>query len=598
MTLTSGFYNSQNGDRRYSAEDFGRIFNGIITDGVFAAIGSKMFVRAVSGMRIAVGSGRAWIDGTWVNNDTDFNLQLANGASVGDRIDMVVLEVNREDNVRAASIKVISGTASSSPTDPTLENSGRTIQKPLAKIYVVQGASTINQARITNLTGTNVFPYVTSPVKDLSLDVWTQQFEEWFNGVKGTVGSDAVAKVDQLGKKVDAFDNRVTVLENRQYSERPWKMGFVHIMDNANTSTKISYSGDAQLFHTPASKNGPGSWAIWPWLQEVRPYIVGTDGRARARLNPNNYEYTDNGLYRRLDERSGEGVYIWIPKIFYKNTASNNSRAVEFSNVKADSTWNDDPFRRASNEVLEGMWIPMFYMDDRGTSLSSRAPYYNVSLDDMWRKAKSWSNRQVLFGGPMYYLLRDIITMLGRTMDSQAAFGQGLRQQSKKNDEVVGGGMFYGTDNNTTTFNKILHSNVLGSMTYCLWDPYCIALNRKYLMSEYYQYNATGSGYIDTGLIDGPKGIPYQLQSIMGNKYFHTKFSSVNATNFNNGAADISIPTDKAEISFAIRMGGFNTAAENGINLIDYRWTQAYKAADTCSAAMLFPPAGYTPYNL
>ena len=36
MGQKSGFFNSVNGDRRYNAEDIGRMFDGIIRDGVFA----------------------------------------------------------------------------------------------------------------------------------------------------------------------------------------------------------------------------------------------------------------------------------------------------------------------------------------------------------------------------------------------------------------------------------------------------------------------------------------------------------------------------------------------------------------------------------
>ena len=38
MSITSGFYNSYNGDRRYNAEQMSAIFDGIINDGVFSNI--------------------------------------------------------------------------------------------------------------------------------------------------------------------------------------------------------------------------------------------------------------------------------------------------------------------------------------------------------------------------------------------------------------------------------------------------------------------------------------------------------------------------------------------------------------------------------
>ena len=38
MSFKYGFYNSVNGDRRYDAVDFGRIFDGVINDGVFGTV--------------------------------------------------------------------------------------------------------------------------------------------------------------------------------------------------------------------------------------------------------------------------------------------------------------------------------------------------------------------------------------------------------------------------------------------------------------------------------------------------------------------------------------------------------------------------------
>ena len=42
--LKYGFYDAVDRDRAYDAEDMGRLFEGIITDGVFAAVGDKFFV--------------------------------------------------------------------------------------------------------------------------------------------------------------------------------------------------------------------------------------------------------------------------------------------------------------------------------------------------------------------------------------------------------------------------------------------------------------------------------------------------------------------------------------------------------------------------
>ena len=49
MSVTCGFYNSLNGDRKYNAIQMGRIFDGLIGDGVFATVGNAFVVKAANG---------------------------------------------------------------------------------------------------------------------------------------------------------------------------------------------------------------------------------------------------------------------------------------------------------------------------------------------------------------------------------------------------------------------------------------------------------------------------------------------------------------------------------------------------------------------
>lgn len=52
MTVTFGFYNSLNSDRLYNALQMSSLFDGIITDGVFASIGTSMIVTPDSGLSV------------------------------------------------------------------------------------------------------------------------------------------------------------------------------------------------------------------------------------------------------------------------------------------------------------------------------------------------------------------------------------------------------------------------------------------------------------------------------------------------------------------------------------------------------------------
>lgn len=197
MALTSGFYNSKNGDRKYNAEQMSAIFDGIINDGVLANIGTAFAVTATTGNTVNVGIGRAWFNSTWINNDSILSLTLDESSVLLNRIDAVIIEVDRSDNVRAASIKVKKGTEASSPTNPTMTNTEFVHQYPLAYIYRGANTSSITQGNITNAVGTSSCPYVTGILQVQSIDnivaQWQAQWIEWYVNETATTEAQADA---------------------------------------------------------------------------------------------------------------------------------------------------------------------------------------------------------------------------------------------------------------------------------------------------------------------------------------------------------------------------------------------------------------------
>lgn len=178
MSVTYGFYNSLNGDRKYNAEQISSIFDGLIVDGVFASIGTAFSVKAAGGLTINVGIGKAWFNHTWTLNDSILPLTAPESEVLLDRIDAVVLEVNGLESVRENSIKIITGTPSSAPVRPTLENEGNVHQYPLAYIYRKFGSAVITQADITNMVGTDSTPFVTGILQTISLDELLGQWQD------------------------------------------------------------------------------------------------------------------------------------------------------------------------------------------------------------------------------------------------------------------------------------------------------------------------------------------------------------------------------------------------------------------------------------
>lgn len=170
MSVSSGFFNSLNGDRKYNAAQMSAIFDGLIIDGVFASIGTAFAVKAAGGLTVNVGIGKAWFDHTWTVNDSILPMTAPEAEVLLDRIDAVVLEVNGMESVRNNTIKFVKGNPSSAPSRPTLTNEGNVHQYPLCYIYRKYGTAVINQADITPMVGTESTPFVTGILQTIGLD--------------------------------------------------------------------------------------------------------------------------------------------------------------------------------------------------------------------------------------------------------------------------------------------------------------------------------------------------------------------------------------------------------------------------------------------
>lgn len=169
MAITSGFFDSVNGDRKYSAQQFGSLFTGIISDGVFSGVGGGLRVESRSS-QVYINSGRAWCRGTWIDNDAYASLNVpANSHPNYSRYDAVVLTFDSSSSVRRNSIDYISGVAAATPLKPTLKNDSLTKQMPLCYIFRPANSTTITQSNIESTIGTSACPYITGPLKTIDM---------------------------------------------------------------------------------------------------------------------------------------------------------------------------------------------------------------------------------------------------------------------------------------------------------------------------------------------------------------------------------------------------------------------------------------------
>lgn len=264
MAITYGFYNSQDGDRKYNAVQMSSIFDGIIEDGIFQSIGTAMAVTASTGKTVVVGVGRAWFDHTWTLNDSGYPIELPESEVLLDRIDAVVLEVDASVAVRANSFKVVEGAPASNPQRPSLVNNETTHQHALAYILRKAGTEEVTQADITNVIGTSETPYVTGPLSIITADAmlaqWQSEFDQWFESLEDTLSGDVAANLaNQIMQKVDKTSVIDDLDEIAATTEEGYVAGALAVKD-LNSKRTVLYdtpiSGEPKTYALDKSANG------------------------------------------------------------------------------------------------------------------------------------------------------------------------------------------------------------------------------------------------------------------------------------------------------------------------------------------------------
>lgn len=248
MAVISGFFDAildvstGQPDRKYSADDFGAIFDGIISDGIFEKYPDSVydsttktwspFKVVASGndvnaeyLEVIVNPGRAWLDRTWTLNDSTYPLHLDPRNIANPRIDRIFIKVDKDSRVN--SIQILKGDTSHvnpTPKPTPVDPNNRVIYHLIAEVYVgaiqdvgdIQIKSSEIKDYINKPGGT---PYVKSNVTDPTITVdtilnnlekefdsyqskYSENFLAWFDSIKDSIGSVTDDQAIQLAEMV------------------------------------------------------------------------------------------------------------------------------------------------------------------------------------------------------------------------------------------------------------------------------------------------------------------------------------------------------------------------------------------------------------
>ena len=254
MAWTSGFFNSVNGDRLYNADQMSRIFEGLITDGVYESVGNKLAVRPNSGMTIQISTGRGWFDKHWVNNDSEYTMTVENSDVILNRYAAVVIKVDSTDAVRDAVPYLKYSEFSSNPVKPAMTRTETVKEYCLAYIYIGAGVSEIKASAIEDTRANeNLCGWVTGLIEQLNsatlFEQFTGIFNEWFSGLQDFINEETETKL------VNALPVSMTITltpDNWVSSGDVYKQNVTVVNMNTTKSVVVSPNSDTVTEYSSA----------------------------------------------------------------------------------------------------------------------------------------------------------------------------------------------------------------------------------------------------------------------------------------------------------------------------------------------------------
>ncbi|GAB6891093.1 hypothetical protein [Geobacillus stearothermophilus] len=187
MAEISKFFNSAPGDpRTYQASDFADYFGSVLSTGLLHTDNIPALEVKCDGndLRTYVTPGKAIIQGYLYENTSDLYLDHALPEPTLDRIDRIVLRLDKRNQSRYIKLFVKQGTPSENPVPPELQRDDFIYELSLAQIRVRANTSTLNPADLIderldeNLCGL-VHSLISIPTSQFQ-----QQWDEFMAGIQ------------------------------------------------------------------------------------------------------------------------------------------------------------------------------------------------------------------------------------------------------------------------------------------------------------------------------------------------------------------------------------------------------------------------------
>ena len=147
MAFSSGFFNSKNLDRTYTAENFNDYLGSIICNGILDTYGDCFNLTAASsGLKVTVGRGKAWINGHYFINDARYSIDLSEYMDESlPRYVGIAIYLDTTESVRNVTLRLFPGTPAESPQLPTIPQDEDHVRLLMYAVRLNPGATSLTE---------------------------------------------------------------------------------------------------------------------------------------------------------------------------------------------------------------------------------------------------------------------------------------------------------------------------------------------------------------------------------------------------------------------------------------------------------------------
>lgn len=295
MAYRTGFFDAIDGDRTYGATDMSHYYEGLISDGVLENFGRGCKVLANNDMSVSITPGKAYINGRYIQIDSNEVLTLDQASSSLNRIDAIVLRFDNSQAVRNIVPTVKKGEPATSPLIPVLEKTSEAKEICLATVYVKALATSFTDAYVTDQRpNTSLCGFVTGLITQVDTADLFIQWESLYN-----------FQYEQMKEWINNYENKLTDWKTEQ--KTGFDTWFTTLTDQLNVNTYVE-----QYKNKFTTETNTFSFEIG--VPEYEPGDIVDIYINNLHLNSDEYTLSSGVIALTLGITSGQDVEVVVTK--------------------------------------------------------------------------------------------------------------------------------------------------------------------------------------------------------------------------------------------------------------------------------------------